>query len=88
MVRRLMYVNPSDRAPASCVPFGTNLLGCWERRCCRFLVTLVLTMLKARYMELLDRSFDSEACTTESAVEVGYRNLAMLGVEAMKLAVF
>ena len=72
MVSRLMYVNPSDKAPASCVPLGMNLLDCcWERRCWRFLVTLVLMMLKARYMEFVGGSTGVGAWTTDSAAEVG-----------------
>jgi len=39
-------------------------------------------------MVVLGGSVGSGAWTTESAAEVGYRNLAMWGVEAMKLAVF
>jgi hypothetical protein len=33
-------------------------------------------------------SVESVACSTLSAAEVGYRNFAMWGVEAMKLVVF
>jgi hypothetical protein len=46
-----------------------------------------LMRLKGRYMDLLT-SFESGACSTLSAGEVGYRNFAMWGDEAMKLVVF
>jgi len=45
-------------------------------------------MLNARYMELAGGSVGSGAWTTDSAAEVGYRNLAIWGVDAMKQAVF
>jgi hypothetical protein len=87
MWRRLMWVSPKDSAPASWVPATFGCVDWVERRCRRFRVTLDFTRLKGRYMDLVE-SVDSGTCWTLSAGDVGYRNLARCGVDAMKLVVF
>jgi len=91
--RRLMYVRPRERAPASCVPSGIRFEGRgWVRRACRFWVTLVFTRLKARYIIVLSGWSTVVDClggsTTLCAGDVGWRNFAMKGVAAMTEAVF
>ena len=46
--RRLIYVSPSDRAPASWVPFGMDFEDCVEMRRCKLRWTWVFTWLKVR----------------------------------------